>query len=190
MAEIVAAEIVEPTAAPASTAAARADESLVRELMAVLLAVVLCDVTLYRGQGFAGCALLFLLAPIVLLLGCPAPRVSRSFTLVAGLLVLLSVRLVWLGSALGVAAGFALIVASAMCLTGLRPYVLDLLAYALQTVAAGVQGLVRHVKSMTHAGPRLPRFFWLNVGLPSAALLLFGTLFVLANPDLVTSFKA
>ena len=38
-------------------------------------------------------------------------------------------------------------------------------------------------------GPSLPRFFWLNIGLPLAALLAFGTLFVLANPDLVTSFK-
>jgi hypothetical protein len=31
--------------------------------------------------------------------------------------------------------------------------------------------------------------FWLNVGLPLAAVLVFGALFILANPDLVASFR-
>lgn len=188
MAEIVAAEIVECTWASSSGAAVPATRSLGREVAAVLLAVVLCDVTLYRGEGFAGCALLFLLAPTVLLLGCPRARLNRGIAIVAGMLLLLAVRLVWLGSVLGVVAGFALIVAAAMCLAGQRPYVLDLLAYALQTSAAGGLGLVRHAKSLAQGGPRLPRLFWLNVGLPLVAVLVFGTLFVLANPDLVTSF--
>ena len=61
MAEIVAAEIVERAPASSPDLAVAAARSLGREFVAVLLAVVLCDVTLYRGQGFAGCALLFLL---------------------------------------------------------------------------------------------------------------------------------
>jgi hypothetical protein len=189
MAEIVAAEIVEPVPASSPDLAVSAARSPGREFVAVLLAVALCDLTLYRGEGFAGCALLFLLAPAVLLLGCPVPRLNRGFTIVAGMLLLLAGRLVWLGSILGVVAGFALIVAGAMCLAGRRPYVLDLVAYALQTTAAGGLGLVHHAKSVSQVGPRLPRFFWLNVGLPLAALAAFGTLFVLANPDLVTSFR-
>lgn len=189
MVEIVAAEIVERTPGSSPDTLIPATRSLGRELVAILLAVVLCDATLYRGQGFAGCALLFLLAPAVLLLGCPTPRLNRGFAIVAGMLLLLAVRLVWLGSVLGVVAGFALIVAAAMCAAGRRPYTLDLLAYALQTSAAGGLGLVRHARSMAQVGPSLPRLFWLNVGLPLAALLVFGTLFVLANPDLVTSFQ-
>jgi hypothetical protein len=189
MAEIVAAEIVEPVPPSSPERAVSAAGSLGREFAAVLLAVALCDLTLYRGVSFAGCALLFLLAPAVLLLGCPVPRLSRSVMIVAGMLLLLAVRLVWLGSVLGVVAGFALIVASAMGLAGQHPYVPDVLAYALQTTAAGGLGLVRQARSVSQLGPRLPRLFWLNVGLPLAALLAFGTLFVLANPDLVTSLQ-
>ncbi len=189
MAEIVAAEIVERIPASVADAAVPEVRFLGREFIAILLAVALSDVALYRGQGFAGCALLFLLAPVVLLLGSSAPRLNRGMALVAGMLVLLAVRLVWLGCVLDVVAGSALIVAAAMCLARRAPYVLDLLVYAAQTSAAGGLGLVGYVKSLAQVGPRLPRLFWLNVGLPLAALLVFGTLFVLANPDLVTLFK-
>jgi hypothetical protein len=190
MAEIVAAELVQPATPSASCVGTRVDHAPLRELLAAVLAAVLCDLTLYRGEGFAGLALLFLLAPALLLLGCSAPRLNRGLGIVAGMILLLSVRLVWLGSVLGVVAGFFLIVASAMCLAGQRPYVLDMLAYALQTSFAGGRGLVCHARAMSQPGRRLPRLFWLNVGLPLAAVLVFGALFVLANPDLVTSFKA
>lgn len=187
MTEIVAAEVVECVPASVPGDATSATRSLGREFAAVLLAVVLCDVTLYRGHGYAGWALLFLLAPLVLWLGCPAPRLDRSLAVVAGMLALLAARLVWLGSVWGAVAGFVLIVAAAMCLAGRRPYMVDLPIYALQTLLAGGRGLADHAQDATRVGPRLPRFFWLNIGLPLAALLLFGTLFVLANPDLVTS---
>lgn len=190
MAEIVAAELVQPATPSTSCVGTRADRAPLRELLAAVLAAVLCDLTLYRGEGFTGLALLFLLAPALLLLGCSAPRLNRGLGIVVGMILLLSVRLVWLGSVLGVVAGFFLIVASAMCLAGQRPYVLDMLAYALQTSIAGGRGLVCHARAMSQPGRRLPRLFWLNVGLPLAAVLVFGALFVLANPDLVTSFNA
>jgi hypothetical protein len=105
------------------------------------------------------------------------------------MLMLLAARLIWLGSALAVAAGFTLVVALAMTLNGRCPYVLDVLIYALQTTAAGARGIVHYVQSVGQHGPTLPRrSSWLNVGLPLAALVIFGTLFLLANPDLVTSF--
>jgi Arc/MetJ-type ribon-helix-helix transcriptional regulator len=187
MTEIVAAELVEPAPSAVACSETRADR--VRELFAAVSAAVLCDLTLYRGEGFAGCAVLFLAAPILLLLGRETPRLNRGFGLVAGMILLLSVRLVWLGSVLGVVAGFVLIVASAMCLAGRRPYVLDVVAYALQTLIAGGRGWACHARAMTQPGRTVPRLFWLNVGLPLAAVLVFGTLFVLANPDLVTSFR-
>ncbi len=49
-----------------------------RELLAVLLLVVLCDLTIYRGQGFAGYALLFVAAPLLLTIGSPRPRFGRG----------------------------------------------------------------------------------------------------------------
>ena len=45
----------------------------VREIVAVLALVVLCDLTIYRGQGSAGYALLFVAAPALLLFGSFRP---------------------------------------------------------------------------------------------------------------------
>ena len=189
MVEIVGAEIVEPGSASVPSTSLGAGRCLVRESIAAVSAAVLCDLMLYRGEGFAGLALLFLLSPALLLLGGSAARLNRGFALTAGMILLLSLRLVWLGSVLGVIAGFTLLVASAMCLAGRRPYVLDLVAYALQAPIAGVRHLVAHARAICQPRRRVPRLFWLNVGLPLAAVLVFGGLFVLANPDLVTSCR-
>jgi hypothetical protein len=159
-----------------------------REVLAVVLLIGVCDATIYRGQGFAGYALLALVAPWLLLLGSPRPRPRAGFWIVAGMLLLLAARMVWLGSGLGVAAVFALLVASAMAIAGRYPYLLDVLVYAAQTSAAGYQGLAFYKRCEQQRGPVVPRSLWLKVALPLAALAVFGTLFVLANPDLVTSF--
>jgi hypothetical protein len=45
-----------------------------RELLAIVLLVGLCDLTIYRGHGFAGFALLFFAAPFLLAMGSPRPR--------------------------------------------------------------------------------------------------------------------
>lgn len=159
-----------------------------RELLAVLLLVVLSDLTVYRGQGYAGYAALFLIAPGLLFLGSPFRRLGRGWWIVAAMSVLLAGRMIWLGSGLDVAVGLALLVASAMALAGRRLYVLDIAAYALQTVTAGGAGIVHYAASGSQLSPRAVRVPWLSILLPLAALALFGTLFVLANPDLVASF--
>lgn len=185
MTEIVTAELAGSPQAAAGETAGVSVPAQWREMAAVVLAVVVCDVTLYRGQGWAGYAALFLAAPALLLLGAPAPRRSASVGLVAAMLGLTSVRMLWLGSALTVTAGFALIVALAMTLAGRTPAVLGVLAYGLQTVVAGARGLGHYLALVARSRPRLPRRVWLNVGIPVAVLAVFGTLFVLANPDVV-----
>ena len=49
-----------------------------REIAAVLLLVVLCDATIYRGHGFAGYALLFAAAPVLFAIGSAAPDVGAK----------------------------------------------------------------------------------------------------------------
>jgi len=153
----------------------------------VLLLVVLADLTVYRGQGFAGCAALFLIAPGLLLLGSPCRRLGPGWWIVVAMVVLLAGRMIWLGSVLGTAVGLALLVASAMAIAGRRLYVLDIAAYALQTIVAGGVGTVHYAGSAGQLSPKVVRVHWLSVVLPLAALALFGTLFILANPDLATS---
>lgn len=159
-----------------------------REILAILLSVVLCDVTLFRGLGFAGYALLFCLAPGLLWLGSPRPRLRASFWIVGAMLLLLAGRLVWLGEAWEVAVGFALVGALALALAGQVPHVLDVVACVVQTPVAGYLGLKHYERSARGLRPDAPRIPWLSVVLPLAAIGLFGTLFVLANPDLVKTF--
>jgi hypothetical protein len=158
------------------------------EVIAVLLVVVLSDLTLYRGQGYAGCAVLFLVAPVLLLVGSPRPRLSAGLWIVIAMLLALAARMIWFGTVLGAAAGFALLIVSAMAIAGRRLYVLDVVPFALQTVVAGATGLAHYAGSAGQLSPKIVRIHWLSIFLPLAALATFGTMFILANPDLATSF--
>jgi hypothetical protein len=158
-----------------------------REFLAIGLLVALADATLYRGHGLAGYALLSAVAPWLLVLGSPRPRFGASVWIVGGMLMLLAARMIWLGSELGAIAGLFLLVAFAMSVAGEKPYVLDVVAYALQTIVAGFQTLGQCRDLGQSPKGTIPRTVWLSIALPLAAVAAFGTLFVLANPDLVTS---
>ena len=155
-----------------------------REIISLVLLVALCDATIYRGHGFAGYAALFLAAPLLLLLGSPRPRRRAGFWIVAGMLLLLAARMIWLGSVLGAAAGFFLLVAFALTIAGRRPYVLDVVLCATQTTVAGFSALGDYRRSAHRLDAKIPWIAALGVLLPLAAIAVFGTLFILANPDL------
>ncbi|MHC4401781.1 MAG: DUF4153 domain-containing protein [Planctomycetota bacterium] len=159
-----------------------------REILAVLAMVALCDATIYRGAGYAGYALLFAAAPALLLLGAFRPRLGWGLAVVGFMLAVLSAKLLWCGSLLLAGAGFVLLVAFAMTLSGLCPYVLEVMVFASQTVLAGYDGLSHHGRSLKKHAPSVGRANWLAVLLPVAAFLAFGVLFILANPDLLASF--
>lgn len=159
-----------------------------REILCVFVIVILSDIAIYRAEGFAGFALFFVGAPILLLFG--APQLERNgWTLLLGcMLTLLAAKTVWLGSSLLAGVGGALLVAFAMSLSHLPPYVLEIAVFASQTILAGYHGLVRYGRFVTQKGPSLTRTNWLNIGLPLVTLVGFGMLFILANPDLLASF--
>ncbi|HEX5104249.1 MAG TPA: hypothetical protein VFV87_10585, partial [Pirellulaceae bacterium] len=161
--------------------------AIVREIGAVLLLVALADVTIYRGAGFAGLALALVAGPIFLLLGSSRPSLKASFWLVVAMILLLAARMIWLGSALAVAVGAILIIAYSVTLQGRRPYVFDLLLGTFQLSIAGGFGLDYYRRCLAGRGPRVSRLLWLSVLLPLGGLAAFGTLFVLANPDLANS---
>jgi hypothetical protein len=163
-----------------------------RELSAVAALTALCDIALYRGHGFAGCAALFALAPMFLLVGAPQVRGRWSVMAVGVMLAMLAVRLVWCGSVLQGALGFALLVAFAMSLAGMRPNVLETAMFGAQSLAAGFGGLRQYVRLVGSHGPSVGRgawTVWAGLALPAIAVLVFGAIFVLANPDLHTSVQ-
>lgn len=163
---------------------------LVREVLAVALIVALCDVTIYRGEGYAGLGALFTVAPLLILLGVVSRRFDSSSWILAPLLVLTSLRLVWCGSLGAVIAGFALLCGFGMSLSGLRPHVLQIIAFAGHLIAAGHRALHLYAKSLSRFSPRILNANWIAVLLPAVTLAVFSTIFVLANPDLVKSFNS
>lgn len=181
-----------PRAGPETPGARTADMSPARpslpwrECLALLLLIVLCDLTIYRGFGFAGYGLLFFAGPWLLLLGATRPRRGLSVWLVDLMLTLLAARMVWCGSLTGLVMGAALLVAFAMSLSGQRPYVLETAVFASQAVWAGYRGLLHYGGFLRGGRLTIQRKGWLSVVLPLLVSAVFSLLFVLANPDLLT----
>jgi hypothetical protein len=159
-----------------------------REVLAVLLLVAVGDVTIYRGHGFTGFAVFFLLAPFLLWMGAPRARRPAALWCVLLMLLALAGKLVWCGSTAIVVIGFGLLVAFAMALAGLVPHVLEGAVFASQTVWAGYAGIIQYGRTLTKRVPRPRRVAWLNYALPAIAFVMFSLLFVLANPDLLSAF--
>ena len=162
-----------------------------REIIALFLMVLLADLTIYRGHGFAGMAAFFVAASVLLRFGAPRPKKSFARWVVASMLVALAVKLLWVGTEPGVAAGYALLVAFALAMSGRVPYVPDVLGFAFQVIYAGGLGLAKYWRwARKPSAPQVSCAGAFRVALPALAVLLFGTLFVLANPDLRESVSA
>lgn len=158
------------------------------EILAVVASVILCDLTIYRGNGFMGLAALCLGLPLLLLFGSPIRRCHATLGVMSLLLVGVIVRLAWCGSGWAVVMGFACLIGYAMSLAGLPPYVTRALLFASQLIAAGHRGLNLYATRFAAKNSWIPgRGLFLSVGFPLVALVVFGTLFILANPDLVKS---
>lgn len=155
----------------------------IRELLCVAASMCVADATLFRGGGFAGWAAMLLALPILLHIGSPARHSLSATWLFAAAIAFLCARLVWLGSPLTVCCGLGLLCTFALGRAGRTVHVLESFAYAWCVIPSGLLGLVPYWKQFQHLAPGIsPR--WLNVLLPLAALMLFGFLFVGANPDL------
>jgi uncharacterized protein DUF4153 len=160
-----------------------------REVLAILLMVVLADLTIYRSHGFAGYAAFSAVAPFLLLLGCPKRSFSAWLPTTGLMLLLVAGRLAWCGSGLQIACGLFVLVAFSMAMAGMRPYLLELGVYASQIFLSGYEGLATYRRSADRLSPMRGPSSWLNVGLPLAAFIVFGLIFVVANPDLLAWFN-
>ena len=154
-----------------------------REFLAILLLVILADLTIYRGEGYAGLTAFVVLAPFLLLIGAGKRPRTLLAAFVASLLLLAGLKLIWAGTPLAAFFGIVLVLAFAMEITGITPYVLDIAGFAAHLVPAGFFRLEDYFESLKRAHWLIPRTRLLQFGLPLAAVLGFGSIFVLANPD-------
>lgn len=157
-----------------------------REWVVVGLLVALCDVTIYRGQGYAGYSLLFAAVPWLLFAGGWQPRMGTASWVTGIGLLLVAMRLLWSGSWLAILVGFALVPAFAMALGDRLPYVPEWCRFTARLLIAPFDRLAcyLHQSHQKRVADRRPSR-WMEIALPLAALIAFGAIFVFANPALV-----
>ncbi|HLA85087.1 MAG TPA: DUF4153 domain-containing protein [Thermoguttaceae bacterium] len=163
-----------------------------REPVAAVAMIALCDLAIFRGHGWAGFALVFAVAPVLLAFGVFCPRAGRAFWLTGAMLVVLAAKMVWCVPWLGwlmLGTGFSLVAAVAMSLSGRPPYVLAVVLFASQTLRAGCERLNDYGRRLVGIHAPSARLGWLSVALPLAALLTFGMIFIVANPAVWEHFS-
>ncbi|MEQ9409299.1 MAG: DUF4153 domain-containing protein [Fuerstiella sp.] len=154
----------------------------------ILLMVGLADVSLYHAVGYAGPAVFLVGAAVLLAVGIPRRSVRPGSLCLAALLSLLSWRLAWQGSFLQIVVGFWLLHALVLAFRRQTPFVLETLVFAAQSIPGGYDFFSR-INDRVHQtllGPvdegRTSRM--VDVLLPVVAAVVFGGIFVMANPDM------
>ncbi len=152
-----------------------------RELAALLGTVILGDLALYSGGGFAGFAAFFLLMPGLFYLGVPRHRAIRHAWILLALLVVLALRLLWLGTPATAVAGVLLLVGFALALAGLPPHILEGFTLAIASLFGGIARLIFYSRNTRKTTRQVTKasLAWI---VPAAALAIFGGIFILANP--------
>lgn len=165
-----------------------------REFLAVIAAIVLADVTIYRGHGYAGYAALLAAAPLLLRWGAPpltAAKGTRNLLgqlIVGGLMLALAGKMLWCGWALHIVLGIALLFAFALSVRGAVPDMFEILVFPVRMMLGNLLGFIAYCQSVPRYGLRTRPIRWLNIGLPFITFLAFSLLFILANPDLLDAF--
>ena len=160
-----------------------------RAWMVLIAMVALVDVTLYRSVGFAGPAVYFPVAVALLLWGRGPNEWKTSLIVVTSLLILLSASMIWAGGYGQIIAAVWLLIAASLSAQGVTPYLLESTIALAALVPGGYEFLHGFqlnwrrlvLDPVDHARPSRA----MNYLLPIISVIVFGTVFVLANPDVI-----
>lgn len=153
--------------------------------MAIVLAVVLADATLYHGAGYAGIAALFAGLGILFPFAATGRRSLLSTAFFFVLLLLLAVKLLWCGNVVLVILGGLVLFCLAAIQAGRRLECPEAMIYLFQSLVSA-PAVFRSYMCRCRNTLRFPGFFtWMSVLFPVLAVFIFGTIFILANPDLI-----
>lgn len=155
-----------------------------RELMIALLIVLVWDVVIFRGAGYAGVAVFVLFSLASLAVGHAHREKIVGRWLIIGMLGLVCAKMVWLGSWPHALVAFGLLTAYSCSRSGQTPHVLDVLATISATIYSGLEAIRLHQAAIRKQEVIVARPKVLSVLLPCVACFVFGLIFVLANPNL------
>jgi hypothetical protein len=163
------------------------DPASVREIVALVLIIVLSDLTVFRGEGYAGYAAMLIGVPLLVLAGAARRRTVGVMWLMLLFLSLVVARLVWCGSPGALVTGSFLAVCVVMAQSGRPPWVLHAAVFASRMFAAGHRALIEYSGLLARWSPQVPRTGLLSIAFPAATVIVFGVVFTLANPDLLAT---
>ncbi len=159
-----------------------------REMFAAVLAVVLADTTIYHGAGFAGIAVLLIGLAVLIWLGVARPRFSGGALFFAVLILCVSAKLLWCGFPSTACLGGVIVLIFGAIQGGTPLRIAELCRYPVESLLSGGLRLNEYGRFLSQRS--LPSLVAsLTILLPFGALLIFGTIFVLANPDLVEMIR-
>lgn len=182
--------------------------AITTELFAVIGWTVAADLWVFRGRGYLALAAFFAAACVLLALthwfrddafasrrqetldesDAPKSRrrwLSRVVVISTVLLSLAIFRLGWSGAPLTVFAAMVVLVTLALALSGWLPTLTRVTAAFAFLPFFGMDRVGRYNQAHVDTPGKPSPSAWMSVLLPVAALLLFGGIFVMANPDLV-----
>jgi len=160
-----------------------------RVVTTIVSMVVLADLTLYHARGFFGPAVFFPSAAGLLIVGITGARLTRPVVFTGILLLALAFRLAWSGNVLQILAGVWALNAFAMALHGVVPWYLESIVFLASTIPGGYECLrtvqIRWRKSVLEKVDQSEPAPIMNIALPLISVVIFGTIFIFANPDLI-----
>lgn len=162
-----------------------------RELLAIVLIVILADVSIYWGQGYTGLAAFLSGSLLAFCIAKYPPKHAIGSNIVLALMIFaMSARLMWYGSALRSFMGIVTLLAFAAAAQGIVPHVISVISLISQAFFAGIAALfgtlIEQRRSLRAKRNVLGIPVSLNLILPLIVCIGFTTVFVLANPDAVT----
>ena len=169
---------------PASTPVV-AGRAMLADIGIILSWVLATDFLLYRTSTFLGWGIFFIGAPVFLYVAKRSKVHFVSSLTAAVLLLCIGIKIIWCGSWLQVACGSGLVLAYAMALSGAPPFLPEIFSF----FAFAMAGTAKRIScfrfgTVNEATGAVKPFLGLPVVLPLAVVFAFGSLFVLANPNI------
>ncbi|QDS95063.1 hypothetical protein FF011L_38470 [Roseimaritima multifibrata] len=156
-----------------------------KEIAAVIAIVAVSDRLIYHSGGYSGYAVALAAIAILIAFGVYRPRFGIPTVACITILAMLILRLVWQGSGLAFWIGLGMIPAFVYALANFVPYTPDWLYYVGSLPLISYRRIACYLDGYYHGRQQTNPKRWLNLGLPLVVLILFGGIFILANPSLI-----